>query len=612
MNQISFDFTVSMTVHSVADLMRLIELTPLKPNEKRDLVSALRRTCEMSAKDPAYVEASPPVLRGLLEAINPAAHGITPKTFTNTRSLVSKALVHGGFVDSVRGRAMRCLIWGELAKRAQADRKTAAGLVTFMGFCSLQNIEPSAVTDETVQSYLGWLTNRTVLHDPQDLARQVPTFWERLRAHHPEEGLQALQKVSFAKPRKSSWDDLPSELRADAEAYLKMREDPDLEDADAPLRPLAKSTLRQIRAYLRLSYAAVVDSGGTTPLCLADLVKPESLKAIIVAYRKSDGTTSAFLGSLVQCLMAVAELHVKLAAAEIAVLKKKTKHFRHSPVGLTQKNKTLLRHFDDETLCAKLFRLPDQLMRKGRELMARDLAKAARQFQIGLAIGILLNAPMRSQNLIALDLGCHIKFDRGKAKARILIPAAETKSKRMDLFFELSEHLSEALLWYQNNMLPALQANSHGQVFVQPGGDGRSQANLANLIKSAVRKELGIHMTPHQFRHLAAKLYLDAHPEDFETVRGVLGHSFTKTTMTYAGLGTERSSRVYGKFIVDESAKLGRRRQHAKTGSAKTVPAKAKPAKATKPKLLYDKREEAKPATDESAEAKPEKGERDK
>jgi hypothetical protein len=186
----------------------------------------------------------------------------------------------------------------------------------------------------------------------------------------------------------------------------------------------------------------VVDSGGATPLCLADLVKPESLKTIIGAYRKSDGTTSAFLGSMIQCLMAVAELHVKLAPGEIAALKRKTKRYRHSPVGLTQKNKTLLRQFDDETLCAKLFRLPDQLMREGREMMASDLANAARQFQAGLAIGILLNAPMRSQNLIALDLGRHIRFDRGKPKARILIPAAETKSKRMDLFFELSEQLS--------------------------------------------------------------------------------------------------------------------------------------------------------------------------
>jgi hypothetical protein len=348
MNQISFNFTVGMTVHSVADLIRLIEAMPTKLTEKRDLVSALRRTCEMSDKDPAYVEASPPVLRDLLEAINPAAHGIAPKTLTNNRSLVSKALAHGGFVDSVRGRALKCPIWGELAKQTQADRKTAAGLATFMGFCSLNNLKPSAVTDETVQSYLGWLTNRTVLHDPQALARQVPTFWERLRARHPEENLQALQKVSFAKPRKSSWDDLPSEFRADAEAYLKMREDPDLEDEDAPLRPLAKSTLRQSREYLRLSYTAVVDSGGATPHCLADLVKPESLKAIIVAYRKSDGTTSAFLGSLIQCLMAVAELHVKLAPGEIAALKKKTKRFRHSPVGLTQKNKALLRQFDDQ------------------------------------------------------------------------------------------------------------------------------------------------------------------------------------------------------------------------------------------------------------------------
>jgi hypothetical protein len=66
MNQISFDFTAGMAVHSVVDLMRLIEAMSIKPTEKRDLISALRRTCEMSGKDPAYVEASQPRPRGAM------------------------------------------------------------------------------------------------------------------------------------------------------------------------------------------------------------------------------------------------------------------------------------------------------------------------------------------------------------------------------------------------------------------------------------------------------------------------------------------------------------------------------------------------------------------
>jgi integrase len=40
-------------------------------------------------------------------------------------------------------------------------------------------------------------------------------------------------------------------------------------------------------------------------------------------------------------------------------------------------------------------------------------------------------------------------------------------------------------------------------------------------------------MTTHQFRHLAAKLYLDAHPGDYETVRQLLGHKTIQTTLRF-------------------------------------------------------------------------------
>jgi integrase len=56
-------------------------------------------------------------------------------------------------------------------------------------------------------------------------------------------------------------------------------------------------------------------------------------------------------------------------------------------------------------------------------------------------------------------------------------------------------------------------------------------------------------ITPHQFRHLAAKLYLDEHPEGFETVRRLLGHKSIETTMRFyreleAALASKRYAAV--------------------------------------------------------------------
>jgi integrase len=66
-------------------------------------------------------------------------------------------------------------------------------------------------------------------------------------------------------------------------------------------------------------------------------------------------------------------------------------------------------------------------------------------------------------------------------------------------------------------------------------------------------------MTAHQFRHLAAWRYLEARPEDFETVRQLLGHSFGKTTLVYAGLSGERASRAFGEIVIANAEALRRK-----------------------------------------------------
>ena len=58
-------------------------------------------------------------------------------------------------------------------------------------------------------------------------------------------------------------------------------------------------------------------------------------------------------------------------------------------------------------------------------------------------------------------------------------------------------------------------------------------------------------MNVHLFRHVAAKLHLDAHPEDIETARRVLGHrSMTTTLKAYAETKTAAAFRRYDGMIA--------------------------------------------------------------
>jgi hypothetical protein len=58
--------------------------------------------------------------------------------------------------------------------------------------------------------------------------------------------------------------------------------------------------------------------------------------------------------------------------------------------------------------------------------------------------------------------------------------------------------------------------------------------------------------TPHQFRHFGATSYLEQHPEDFETARAILGHSWSKTTRIYAGSSSRRASRAYNQHLLQQ------------------------------------------------------------
>jgi hypothetical protein len=64
-------------------------------------------------------------------------------------------------------------------------------------------------------------------------------------------------------------------------------------------------------------------------------------------------------------------------------------------------------------------------------------------------------------------------------------------------------------------------------------------------------KELGLEITPHQFRHAAAYIMLKADPGNYELVRRVLGHRSSATTRNfYIGLKSLEATRIFGDIVT--------------------------------------------------------------
>ena len=78
-----------------------------------------------------------------------------------------------------------------------------------------------------------------------------------------------------------------------------------------------------------------------------------------------------------------------------------------------------------------------------------------------------------------------------------------------------------------------------------------TSASLARSIRDGIKRELGLTINAHLFRHLGAFLHLSSNPGDYETVRQVLGHKSIQTTIAfYAGIEMERSVRRFDEAVL--------------------------------------------------------------
>jgi integrase len=100
-------------------------------------------------------------------------------------------------------------------------------------------------------------------------------------------------------------------------------------------------------------------------------------------------------------------------------------------------------------------------------------------------------------------------------------------------------------------------------VFVTFTGKPRTQGAIKIANEKAVLRHLGLKITPHQFRHLAAKIILESNPGAYELVRQVLGEKNQKTAVNnYCEFNTRRAGRAHADLVMKlRESNLGRARR---------------------------------------------------
>src|SRR5262249_49713509 len=141
---------------------------------------------------------------------------------------------------------------------------------------------------------------------------------------------------------------------------------------------------------------------------LARLVEPETVRALLRYQWEVDGCKfTAYCRDVAATLIVIASEWVKVPNEQLAELKKLRAKLGSERPGLTEKNSTLLRKFEDPHLVGELIDLPDKLWRAARRMKSPWWFI---ELQTALAIDIVLHVPLRIENLAALKFDEHLHW----------------------------------------------------------------------------------------------------------------------------------------------------------------------------------------------------------
>lgn len=282
---------------------------------------------------------------------------------------------------------------------------------------------------------------------------------------------------------------------------------------------------------------------------LSDVVHPDNFKHVLVHhYQRAGGRWLGIAANMASALIMAAKLHVQVDAKTMKQLEQLRRAVtnaiaeeRRTNRGLTSRVRARIAAFDDPRIVQRLFRLPQETYRTALAMADKRPARAAQAHERTLALDILLHHPLRLGNLASLRADTHFIRNRQGRIIQLVIPGSEMKNGE-DFRGDIPPDLGARIERHLRHFRLHLPGNGGPYLFPSPKGGARSPRNLARCLTDLVAKGLGVQFTPHLVRHLAARLLLDADPNNAVVAQRVLGHASIKTTERMYGALRNRSA----------------------------------------------------------------------
>jgi integrase len=583
------------TLISLADVAAAIEqCTDLPKLKRRNWISAIRRLAQLRGTVPESIPSTVEAVRDAILKSRVPLHVMSARSWSNLKSSVKAALTHVG-ITPARRRSYRDLspAWQHL--RSQLGRFKYMRVSGLFHYCSDQEIEPEMVDQAVFEDYREHVRSGLINKDPEKTYVMTVSTWNKHACEISEWPSTIIERASQSRSFALPIEGFPESFQAEAAEERERLSHADLFDDSGPAKPLRPASLDASESQIRRFSSAMVLAGRpidemTTLVRLLDVVwfkraiswylearygwEPGSPIPINVAdtatgirrhgrYWLESDFKRRGLNDPESARRAIEERLDELSAIVSKLNSKCDRSMK-----LTEKNRECMRQFDDPQTELALLTLPEALI-KGARAEGKPTHRKALLVQSAIIFGVLLASPIRFSNLRNLRFDRHLKTIGGSKgnRSSLIIPASETKNT-VDIEVPLSQQLSSWIKLYREIYLPHLASADCPWFF--PGRDSswpKSRVGFRHQFDKAIARYVGVKITPHQFRHLAAKQILEASPGNYALVQQLLHHKNLQTTVQYyAGFDHEKAARQFQDILEDRANNLSRTKSRKRNG----------------------------------------------
>jgi integrase len=542
---------------SLLDVIAAIERAPdLSEQRRRHWDCSLRQMANWVDRPASVIPARWQAAQLLFGQLHHARVGVTAKTLANHRSNAKAALVWFRKDHNVPRYGVPLTAEWEKFRNGLNDR-VRQRLYNLMRDSAGRGIKPSAIDDSRFDEYWRHRAETTKLATNDTARRFMIRPWNSAASSSRVGPLRQLSEppIKVAKP---AWDEFPEGFRGGVDEYCAGLAKLHRSLGGKRIQPCSPRTIVTRRAEIVAMARMAVRLG--EPIenlsSLTALLRPDIVEQVIDTYWQKNGVepTTATI-DLGWKLLRMARETCCLDQASLDRLEEISDALeQHRREGMTPKNLQLIRQVLTDGVWNEVVSLPNVLMQQARECKDHAPIKAGISAQLAAAIGILTFAPIRLSNLVGIELGRNlIKPGGPNTPYWLVFPHYDVKN-RVDLNFKFDQLLTNLIDEYVDEFRPALLRGANSS-WLFPGEDGRQKTGLMFSKQMTVRiqKAIGLRITPHQFRHAAAAIYLKHRPGEYETVRRLLGHRDIMTTVRfYCGLQTMQATEQFGRLIREQ------------------------------------------------------------